>query len=128
MLKQLWTKIKDFWFSFGEQEPDDYFYLKNGSVKWFRSVKPDVELTHREVQQLRSLLKHSIEIESTQIDYDKSMIQYHWELCNQDNKDDPQTSRDFYWLNYHKDSCAKSKANIKKLVNLQTKLKRLKGI
>ena len=125
MLKQIWTKIKDFWFSFGEQEPDDYFYFKQGAFHLFRSVKPDVELTHREVQQLRSLLKQAIESEETQIDYDKSMIHYHWELCN---KNDLQTSRDFHWLNSHKDSYAKSKSNLKKFVNLQTKLKRLKGI
>jgi hypothetical protein len=125
MLKQIWNKIKDFWFSLGEQEPDDYFYLKNGSVKWFRSLKPDVELTHREVQQIRSLLKRLIEEESFKIQYDKGIILGQWNLCN---KDDPNTKGEFSWLNYFKDRHVKSKAKLKKLVNLQTKLKRLKGI
>jgi len=126
MLKQLWTKIKDFWFSFGElQEPDDYFYFKQGAFIPFGSVKPDVELTHREVQQLRSLLERLIKEESLKIEYNKGIKLSQWNLCN---KDDPNTKGEFSRLNYFKDRHVESKAKLKKLVNLQTKLKRLKGI
>ena len=125
MLKQLWTKIKDFWFSFGEQEPDDYFYLKDGAFIPFGKVKPDVELTHREVQQLRSLIGSLIKRESGNILHWKKRQNEVWVKCN---PDDPDTTEDFETLCFYNELAKESKADLKKLVNLQTKLKRLKGI
>ena len=125
MLNQIWTKIKDFWFSFGEQEPDDYFYLKNGSVKWFRSVKPDVELTHREIQQLRSLIRKMIKFSEDDLKTWKKFQGKKWNLCDPSN---PETAEEFEALNFWNDMLRDEQTNLKKLVNLQTKLKRLKGI
>jgi hypothetical protein len=126
MLKQLWTKIKDFWFSFGElREPDDYFYLKDGVFIPYSKVKLDAELTHREVQQLRSLLKQQIMYLEDEVSFVKTTRDYYWQHSS---KGDANTSVAFYNLNCYKDRLVTSKANLKKLVNLQTKLKRLKGM
>ena len=126
MLKQLWTKVKDFWFSFGNgQEPDDYFYLKNGVFVPFGKVKPDVELTHREIQQLRSLLKVRIEQGEGQVRGAKFYRNGYWDITDPSN---PSTQDYFDKLNYWNDVVRDEKDNLKKLVNLQTKLKRLKGI
>jgi hypothetical protein len=126
MLRQLWNKFKTFWFSFGElKEPEDYFYLKDSVFIPFGKVKPDVELTHREVQQLRSLLKQEIMLAEAEVNFGKVNRDYHWERSS---KDDPSTKASFFRLNICKDRLVQAKTNLKKLVNLQTKLKRLKGI
>ena len=125
MLKQLWTKIKDFWFSFGEQEPDDYFYFKDGAFIPFGKVKPDVELTHREVQQLRSLIRRQIENSESDLKAWKNFRGKEWSICDVSK---PETLSNFEALNFWNDLVRDEKADLKKLVNLQTKLKRLKGI
>jgi hypothetical protein len=126
MLKQLWNKFKTFWFSFGElKEPEDYFYLKDGVFIPYGKVKPDVELTHREVQQLRSLLKVRIEQGEGQVRGAKFYRNGYWDITDPSN---PSTQVYFDKLNYWNDIVRDEKNNLKKLVNLQTKLKRLKGI
>jgi hypothetical protein len=125
MLKQLWTKIKNFWFSFGEQEPDDYFYLKDGVFIPYGKAKPDVELTHREVQQFRSLIRRLVKDSESDLKIWKNYRNQAWSGCDVSK---PETSKSFEALNAWNDIVRDEKNNLKKLVNLQTKLKRLKGI
>jgi hypothetical protein len=123
MLKHLWNKFKTFWFSFADmQESNYYFYLKDGN---FRSSKVDSSLTRQEIQQIQSLVRRQIKDSESDIKAWKNRRNNEWAKSDPNV---PESLANFEALNYWNDMVRYEKATLRKLVNLQTHLKRLKGL